>query len=495
LGVGQTHSTNEPGERRWWKLLAELGEERGLTKRNMLQQNPHQTQSWNEVGQTALQRVREVARKDRCTRFTSLMHHLSPSRLKHHFFEIKRNAAPGVDGITWHDYEQSLDENIMALHSRLQSGGYRAKPSRRVFIPKPNSEKRPLGIAALEDKIVQRATVEVLNAIYEVDFKGFSYGFRPKKKAHEALDALAVGIRFKKISYIYDVDIRKYFDSINHDWLMKFLSHRIADKRMLRLIKKWLKAGVLENGNFSKSEIGSPQGASISPLLSNIYLHYVLDLWVQAWRNRKARGNVIIVRWADDFVVGFQYREDALAFQSILSQRFEKFGLNIHPDKSRLIRFGKFAKRDRLRFDKKSKPETFDFLGFTHCCTVNRNGKFQVLRLTIKSRFRRKLSELKSEMKRRMHLPVSLQGKWLRAVLQGHMNYYAIPCNLPLVGMFRTQLIRLWYKTLKRRSQKSRLNWSKMPLTADKYLPKARVLHPWPERRFEVMTRGRSPVR
>lgn len=468
---------------------------RSLTKGNRLEQNPNQTQSWNNEGKNALQRIREAARKDSCARFSALMHHVTPQRLTQHFFEIKKSAAAGIDGVTWVDYEERLDENIKSLHKRLHNGSYRAKPSRRVYIPKPNGETRPLGIATLEDKIVQRATVEILNAIYEVDFKGFSYGFRPKKKAHEALDALAVGIRFQKISWIYDVDIQRYFDSINHDWLMKFLNHRIADKRILRLIKKWLKAGVLEDGNFTKSDEGAPQGASISPLLSNIYLHYVLDLWVQAWRDKRAKGNVIIVRWADDFVVGFQYRDDALAFKAQLRMRFEKFSLNMHPKKSRLIRFGIFAKRDRRLFDKKSKPETFDFLGFTHCCSINRNGKFQVRRKTIKSKLRRKLVELKTELKRRMHEPIKLQGMWLRSVLKGHMNYYGVPGNMAALGTFRTQLTRLWYKTLKRRSQKCRLNWEKMTLIANLYLPIAKILHPWPEQRFIVMTRGRSPVR
>jgi group II intron reverse transcriptase/maturase len=347
----------------------------------------------------------------------------------------------------------------------------------------------------LEDKVVQRAVAEVFNAIYEVDFLGFSYGFRPGRQAHQALDALAVGIRIKKISWIIDADVRSYFDAISHDWMMKFMEHRVSDTRMLRLIRKWLKAGVIEDGEWTASETGSPQGASISPLLANIYLHYALDLWAKQRRQRYARGDVIIVRWADDFVVGFQYESDAKRFYADLRDRFKKFSLELHPDKTRLIRFGRFARRDSKRFDGLRKPETFDFLGFTHYCGVNRNGKFMVRRITMRKRFTAKLQSVKVELRKRMHQPIAKQAKWLRSVVRGYFQYHAIPGNWKALGAFRTQVTRMWYRTLRRRSHKSRINWDRMTKIARAVLPPARILHPWPEQRYDAMIRGRSPVR
>ena len=488
------HSTCETVEQNQRKLAAEIVEGRHLTKRNTQQQNSHQTQCWNSDEQTALLRIRQTARKDKSTRFTSLIHHITTDRLRDCFFKIKKQAAPGIDKVTWSMYEQNLEFNLQDLHKRTQSGGYRAQPSRRTFIPKPNGEKRPLGIATLEDKVLQRAMVEVLNAIYEEDFLGFSYGFRPKRSAHQALDALAVGIRARKISWIIDADIRRFFDSMNHDWLMKFLEHRIADKRVLRLIKKWLKAGVMESGKFVDSENGVPQGAPISPLLSNIYLHYVLDLWVNQWRDKRAHGDVIVVRFADDFIIGLQDGCDAALLRKQIEARFSKFSLTIHPEKSKVLRFGRFAKRDVRRYDGRRKPETFTFLGFTHCCATNRNGKFKVIRKTQRSRMRDKLKVIKTEMRRRMHQPVVMQGKWLRAVVQGYMNYHAIPDNIATIAAFKTQISHLWYKSLKRRSQRNRLDWFKMTKLVRLWLPREQILHPWPERRFEVMTQGRSPV-
>jgi len=474
---------------------AEAVEGRGLTKENASQQNTPRTQSRQSGVPSALERVRQAALRSRKERFSALFHHITTERLRAAFYRIKKNAAPGVDGVTWEQYERDLEENLQDLHARLHKGAYRAKPSRRAYIPKSDGRQRPLGVASLEDKIVQRAVAEVLNAIYEVDSLGFSYGFRPGRQAHVALDALAVGMRFKKISWILDADIRGYFGAMNHDWLMKFLEHRIADRRMLRLIRKWLKAGVIEDGEWTASAVGSPQGASISPLLANVYLHYVLDLWVQSWRTRHARGDVIIVRWADDFVVGFQYEAEARRFLEELRDRFRKFSLDLHPEKTRLIRFGRFARRDARRFDGRRKPETFDFLGFTHHCGVNRNGKFMVCRITMKKRFTAKLHAIKAELRKRMHDGLLEQGYWLASVVRGYFVYHAIPGNWEAIGAFRTQVARLWYKTLRRRSQKTSINWDRMTRIVKVWLPPARILHPWPEQRFDAIIRGRSRMR
>jgi len=464
--------------------VAELVEERGLTKGNAVQQNTPRTQSRNREVSSELDRVREIAKRERNVKFTALLHHVTIERLRNCFFDIKKNASPGVDGVTWHQYEQDLESNLERLHSKLHRGAYRAKPCRRTYIPKGDGRKRHLGIAALEDKIVQRAVAEVLNSIYEADFLGFSYGFRPGRRPHEALDALVAAIRFRKVNFVLDADIRSYFDSIDHGWMGKFIEHRILDKRILRLIKKWLKAGVIEDGQWRASEAGSPQGASISPLLSNVYLHYVLDLWAHQWRRRHAQGDVIIVRWADDFVVGFQYQSDAERFHSELYERFKQFSLMLHPEKTRLIRFGRYAKRDSQRFDGRRKPETFDFLGFTHYCSVNSNGKFQIMRKTIRKRFVAKLRAVKGELLARMHWQVKEQGLWLRSVLLGYYAYHAVPGNWERIGEFRTQIERMWYKTLKRRSQKSKITWEHVYKLAKRWLPPARILHPWPEDRF-----------
>jgi RNA-directed DNA polymerase len=473
---------------------AEGVEGRGLTKENANQQNACRTQG-RESAFNALERIRRAAIRNRKQRFSALFHHVTEERLREAFYRIKRNASPGADGVTWGQYEAELERNIRDLHSRLQRGAYRVKPSRRAYIPKADGRKRPLGVAALEDKIVQRTVAEVLNAIYETDFLGFSYGFRPGRRAHQALDALAVGIRFKKISWILDADVRGYFDSINHDWMVRFMEHRIADQRVLRLIKKWLKAGVIEDGEWHASEEGSPQGASISPLLANIYLHYALDLWVQQWRGRHARGDVIIVRWADDFVVGLQYQDDATRFKEALQDRLHRFSLELHPEKTRLIRFGRFARRDCKRFEGKSKPETFNFLGFTHYCNVNIHGKFQVGRSTQRKRLTDKLHAVKAALRERMHHPVAEQGSWLASVIRGYFEYHAVPGNWKALGIFRSQCTRMWYKTLRRRSQKSKLTWDRMQKLAKVWLPPARILHPWPEQRLAVFIQGRSRVR
>jgi RNA-directed DNA polymerase len=465
--------------------MEETMEERGLTKGNVNQQNTHRTLGRNNAVSSELERIRCAAKQNKDIKFTALMHHITIERLRNAFLAIKRNAAPGVDGKTWTSYELGLEENLKNLHQKAQNGGYRAKPSRRVYIPKADGRLRPLGVAAMEDKILQRAVTEVLNAIYEMDFLGFSYGYRPKRNPHQALDALTVGIRWKKICWILDADIRGFYDNINHEWMMKFLSHRIADKRMLRLIKKWLNAGVIEANEWKQSEQGAPQGASLSPLLSNIYLHYAFDMWVKCWREKVARGDVIITRWADDFVVGFQYQDDANKFRVALNERLNKFSLSLHQDKTRLIRFGRFAKRDAIRFDRQSKPKTFDFLGMTHICGQTKDGKFRVIRKTIRKRLTGKLKAVKAELIKRMHNSILEQGEWLKTVVRGYFGYHAIPGNMKAIGTFRTQVARMWYKTLRRRSQKTKLDWGKMNVLVDKWLPRARILHPWPEERLE----------
>ena len=394
-------------------------------------------------------------------RFTALLHHVTVDLLRWSFHQLKRQAAPGVDGITWDQYEADLESNLADLHGRVHRGAYRAKPSRRQYIPKPDGRQRPLGIASLEDKIVQRAVVEVLNAIYETDFLGFSYGFRPGRSQHDALDALAIGIYRKKVNWILDADIRAFFDTMSQEWLMRFLEHRIADRRLLRLIGKWLKAGVLEDGRLLTVERGTPQGAVISPLLANIYLHYVYDLWVQHWRRRSAQGEVIVVRYADDMVVGFQYLADAQRFLAELKQRLEKFGLELHPEKTRIIEFGRFARENRQARGQ-GKPETFAFLGFTHICGRTRQGRWLILRHTIRERLRDKLRQVKETLRRMMHLPIPEQGLYLRRVLNGYFNYFAVPTNIRAINSFYWHILCYWQHGLRRRSQRHRLTWQRM---------------------------------
>jgi RNA-directed DNA polymerase len=436
---------------------------------------------------SGLDRVREAARRDKTARFTALLHHVTLPRLFLAYEQIRPQAAAGVDGVTWASYGMNLEANLQDLHRRVHSGAYQARPSRRAYIPKADGRLRPLGIAALEDKILQRAVVQVLEAIYEEDFLGFSYGFRPGRTQHQALDALAVGIERKKVNWVLDADLRDFFSTLDQVWLMKFLEHRVADRRILRLIRKWLSAGVIENGNWSETPVGSPQGASVSPLLANVYLHYVFDRWVRQWRKRHARGDVIVTRFADDFVVGFQYRDDAERFLAELRERFAKFNLELHPEKTRLIQFGRFAAKDREARGLR-KPETFDFLGFTHICGKTRNGRFQLRRITIAKRVRAKLKQVKAELKRRRHQPIPEQGRWLASVVRGHANYYAVPGNLPAVRAFRLQAVRLWLKALRRRGQRHRLNWQRMRRLETRWIPTVRIMHPWPNQRFYATT-------
>jgi group II intron reverse transcriptase/maturase len=415
------------------------------------------------------------------------MHHLTAELLREAYDALKHNAAAGVDDVTWQEYGEGLESRIMDLHDRVQSGRYRAKPSKRVWLPKPDGRHRPIGIAALEDKIVQQGAVWVLNQIYEKDFHGFSYGFRPERSPHNALDAIWVGITQRKINWVLDADIKRFFDTINHAWLMEFLERRIADPRMLRLIRKWLRAGVSEDGEWSRTEVGTPQGSVISPLLSNIYLHYVLDQWVTEWRKNKAIGEVIIVRYADDFVMGFQYRHEAERFLEEMKERFDPYGLEIHREKTRLIEFGRFAEANRAERGE-GKPETFDFLGFTHICSRTQKGnRFTIRRKTIAKRLRTKLKEAREAIIRRRHEPVPALGKWLRSVIQGHLNYFAVPGNRKAVDRFRTEINRAWLFALRRRSQKSRnLTWDRIKRLIKTWIPTAKTQHPYPNQRLCV---------
>jgi RNA-directed DNA polymerase len=475
------------------KPAAEGVEGRSLAKGNAGEQNTPRTQSRTSVP-SALTRVRQAARRDKEAKFTALFHHVTVDRLRNAFMALSRHAAPGVDGVTWEAYRARLEDNLQSLHERLHRGAYQVRPSRRVYIPKADGRQRPLGIAALEDKLVQRAVVEVMNAIYEQDFLGFSYGFRPGRSPHMSLDALAVGLLRKKVNWVLDADIRGFFDAIDHEWLMKFVEHRIADKRVLRLIRKWLSAGVMENGEWAATEEGTPQGATVSPLLANIYLHYVFDLWAQQWRRRHARGDVIITRWADDFIVGFQHRADAEQFLENLRERFRKFSLELHPEKTRLIEFGRKAAEGR-KARGLGKPETFNYLGLTHICGRSRAGKFLLRRQTMRKRMQAKLSELKGELQRRRHLPIPEQGAWLAGVVRGYFAYHAVPTNMRAMMEFRTQVIRHWHRALRRRGQRDRTHWARMNRIARRWLPPARKRHPWPEQRFDVRTQGKSPVR
>jgi RNA-directed DNA polymerase len=462
---------------------AEQMEGRDLTKGNSPEQNVDRTQS-REDTYNALEAIRKAAKADKKMRFTALLHHVyNIDALKNAFYDLKRNAAAGVDGETWQQYEENLGENLQDLSERLKRGGYRAKPVKRVYIPKPNGQKRPLGIPALQDKIVQRALVDVLNAIYENDFLGFSYGFRPGRKAHDALDALYVAFMKRKVNWVLDADIRDFFGAIDHEWLVKFIEHRIADKRVVRLIQKWLNAGVLEDGDLTECDSGTPQGGIISPLLANIYLHYVFDLWTQQWRTRCAKSDVFVVRYADDFIVGFHFLEDAEQYLEELKKRFAKFNLELHPDKTRLIEFGRFVIPARRRRGL-GKPETFNFLGFRHICGTRKDGVFTVLRQTIKKRMHAKLKEVKIELRRRMHMPIKDVGRWLRSVVNGHYNYFGVPTNNKQLNYFRTRVIHLWHHVLIRRSQRTRITWERMYRLADMWLPSARVKHQYPLDRF-----------
>jgi RNA-directed DNA polymerase len=461
---------------------AEGEEGRPTIKENANQPHTSSTQSETSVSQR-LEGVRKAARENKETRFTALLHHMTMDLLRESFYTLKRKAAPGVDGVTWQDYEAGLEDRLFDLHGRVHRGAYRAQPSRRVFIPKSDGRQRPLGIAALEDKIVQQATVTILNQIYEEDFLGFSYGFRPGRGQHDALDALAFAIQREPVNYILDADIKGFFDNLSKSWLIKFVEHRVADRRILRLIQKWLNAGVMEDGKWSNTETGTPQGSVASPLLANIYLHYVFDLWVHAWRQKWARGAVVVVRYADDTVLGFQHQADADRFLEDLRERLKKFGLELHPEKTRRIEFGRYAAQNRKKRGE-GKPEIFDFLGFSHICGKDRRGKFALKRKSIAKRMRAKLLEIKQELRRRMHDPVEQTGKWLRSIIQGYFNYHAVPGNMQRLKVFRERVLRHWRRALRRRSQAHRPNWARILRLASYWLPEPRILHPYPDARF-----------
>jgi RNA-directed DNA polymerase len=472
-------SPNKTGQ-----LAAEAMERRTEAKENAKQQSMRRAQNRESVKQ-ALDRIRSAARQRKKERFTTLFHHITIDMLRLSFLALKRDAAAGVDGVTWQEYETDLEPKLTDLHARVHRGAYRAQPSRRRYIPKADGRQRPLAVAALEDKIVQRATAAILNQIYEEEFLGFSYGFRPKRSQHDALDALMTGIGGTKVSWIIDADIQGFFDAVSQEWLVRFLEHRIGDRRIIRLIQKWLKAGVLEDGVVKTSERGTGQGSVISPLLANIYLHYVFDLWAARWRRHDATGNMIITRYADDIVVGFERETDARRFLDMMRARFEAFALMLHPAKTRLFEFGRFAAHNRARRGL-GKPETFNFLGFTLICGRSRQGKFLLNRITRRDRMRAKLMETKEELKRRRHLPIPEQGQWLRQVVMGFYAYHAVPTNIRALAAFRDHVTRLWWQALRGRSQRDKTTWERCAKIADEWLPKPKILHPWPSDRFAV---------
>ena len=471
---------------------AEMGEGRAQTKENIGPSSTSPTQSGIPVSQ-GRGGVRQAAKERKQERFTALLHHMTINLLRDSFYALKRQAAPGVDGVTWKEYESGLEGRLADLHNRIHRGTYRARASRRVYIAKADGRKRPLGIAALEDKVVQQAVVTILNEIYEVDFKGFSYGFRPGRSPHQALDALSVGLHRKRVNWVLDADIRGFFDNMSHEWTVKFIQHRVGDSRMVRLIQKWLKAGVSEEGQWSETKVGTPQGAVISPLLANIYLHYVVDLWVEVWRQKVARGDVLVVRYADDLVVGFENRTEAERFLKEFRERLAKFGLELHPEKTRLIQFGRFAAQNRKERGE-GKPETFTFLGFTHYCGKRRkDGAFTVWRATAKKRMTAKLLAIKSELIRRRHEPKAVVGGWLQKVVSGYYRYHAVPGNIPQLRIFQHRLRRLWRMVLIHRSQRGYVSWERLKPLLDRWIPTPRVLHPYPMARFDATHPRRKP--
>jgi group II intron reverse transcriptase/maturase len=472
-------SANKPG-----LPDAERMEPRAGAKGNTIGHGKHRTPSRESLSH-GLDRVRQAAKDRKDERLTALLHHVDVELLRSAYGWLRKEASAGVDGVTWAAYGEGLEAKLTDLHSRIHRGAYRAQPSRRVYIPKPDGRERPLGIASLEDKVVQRALVEVLNAIWEEDFLGFSYGFRPGRGQHDALDALVVGIERRKVNWILDADIAGFFDAVSHDWLIRFVEHRIGDRRVIRLIRKWLKAGTMEDGQVTPGTVGTPQGAVISPLLANIYLHYVFGLWANQWRQRHAHGDIVMVRYADDIVVGFEHRADAERFWADMRARLAEFALTLHAGKTRLIEFGRHAAASR-RARGLGKPETFNFLGFTHIAGRNRRGGFQLKRKSRSDRVRARLLAVKEELRRRMHRSIDEQGAWLRQVAMGFYAYHAVPTNAVALWDFRYNLTNLWRRTLRWRSQKDRVTWQRITVLQNRWLPRPRITHPWPIDRFAV---------
>jgi RNA-directed DNA polymerase len=471
---------------------AESAEGRGSARRNAGQSNLDRTPSRNSRRSSGLHGVRETARTSRDLKFTALLHHVNVELLTSSFYRLKKKAAVGIDKMTWHEYEQDLEDRIDDLHGRIHRGAFRAKPSKRVYIEKTDGRKRPLGIPSLEDKIVQHAVRTVLQCIYEEDFFGFSYGFRPQRSQHQALDALYVAITEKRVNWILDADIEGFFDNIDRDWLVKFLEHRVGDKRIVRLIQKWLAAGIIEGTDWSDNGKGTPQGAVLSPLLANVFLHYVFDLWINQWRKRHAKGTCLVIRYADDFVIGFEHEADARACLESLGERLGKFGLNLHPKKTRLIEFGRGSAARRER-EGRGKCETFDFLGFTHFCGKTRRAqRFALKRITIASRMRRTIAAIKVELGRRRHDPPGRTGRWLASVIRGWNGYHGVPDNFARLEQFKKAITKLWRRQLQRRSQrgKSRWPWERMNRLADKHLPLVRITHPRPNVRHHARLRA-----
>ena len=453
-----------------------------MAKRKTEQSTVTLTQSKGQT-ELAMRRLHNAARKDSHLKFNNLLHHLSIENLTRAYYALNRKAAIGIDEQSWESYGENLCDNIRKLHTLLHTQRYKPQPTKRVWIPKAQGQQRPIGITSIGDKVVQQALVWVLEQVYEADFLGFSYGFRPKRNQHQALDVVYIALTQKKVSWVLDADIQGFFDNIDHDWMIKFIEHRISDKRVLSLLKKMLIAGVVEDGIWSKTRIGTPQGAVISPLLANIYLHYALDLWIQQWRKRHARGDVYIVRYADDFVMGFQYKSDGDVFHKALEKRLKEFGLKLHPEKTRLIEFGRFAESNR-RTRGVRKPETFDFLGFTHLCGNKRNNQgFTVRRQTIKKRLRAKVKQIKEHLKRINSLNVHQQGSWLRKVMHGLINYYGIPGNNKALATLRTEICCHWRKSLRRRGNTRPINWVHMTKLIERWIPKVRIVHPYPNQR------------
>lgn len=464
--------------------VAEWAEPRAWTEGNADHDVPPRTQRREKVAHDVA-RIRQAAQREKEAPLSALLHHINPDSLSVAFYALKRDASAGVDGVTWRDYEHDLAAKLIDLHGRIHRGAYHPLPTRRGYIPKADGSRRPLAVTALEDKIVQRAVTTVLSAIFEEEFLGFSYGFRPGRSQHDALDALVVGIGRKRVNWILDADIRSFFDTVSQEWLIRFVEHRVADRRMVRLIQKWLKAGVLEDGTVSVSERGTGQGSVISPLLANIYLHYVIDLWAEQWRKREVQGDMIIVRYADDLVVGFEHEAEARRFLDAMHDRLGQFALTLHPDKTRVLEFGRSAAANR-QSQGLGKPETFAFLGFTFICAKSASGKFLIKRKSRRDRMRKKLQDVKEDLRRRSRQRIPEQGKWLGQIVRGYFNYHAVPTNFEALRMFHSQVIWLWRRALLGRGNRDKTNWTRIMRLARDYLPKPAISHKWPEQRFAV---------